>query len=163
MLPCFARISSSPTTTTSTAMNPRSGFSSDIGSSSFGQDDRTSTFGDYPPSTSSGNDYHFPSVHPGINPVGHTNPRTSTSAHPAQMTSDWQHNQHTLTNPTPIPPHSMDLSLGQLLVYPVVQNLHKNWAEASLRVSLALETQAALVKENLRLSNELREANRYIS
>lgn len=52
----------------------------------------------------------------------------------------------------------MDLSLSQLLVYPVVQNLHNNWAEANLRVSLALDTQAVLVKENLRLSNELREA-----
>lgn len=60
-----------------------------------------------------------------------------------------------------MPPHAMDLSLGQLLAYPVVQTLHNNWVEANLRVSLALDTQAVLVKENLRLVNELREANRY--
>lgn len=45
---------------------------------------------------------------------------------------------------------------GQLLdMYPIVQELHN-------RISLAVETQAALVNKNIRLSRELREvtANR---
>lgn len=54
--------------------------------------------------------------------------------------------------------HNADCSLGQLLMmYPAVQQLHNRWADANEKISLSIETQSALVKENMRLSNELRE------
>lgn len=54
--------------------------------------------------------------------------------------------------------HPADLSLGQLLVmYPAAQQLHDKWADAQSKILLALETQSALVKDNMRLTNELRE------
>lgn len=72
---------------------------------------------------------------------------------------DWKQQQQTIPsidmhNQTPI----ADLSLGQLLVLsPTVQGLHENLNEAYERISQAIETQAVLIKENLRLSSELRE------
>lgn len=64
-----------------------------------------------------------------------------------------------LSNPTHVPPHTKEVSLGQLLVtYPIVQELHSKLADANLRIALALDIQAALVKDNMRLSNELCEA-----
>lgn len=55
-------------------------------------------------------------------------------------------------------PHNPDYTLGQLLMmYPVVQQLHNRWTDTNEKMSLALETQSALIKDNMRLANELRE------
>lgn len=82
---------------------------------------------------------------------------TTMGAH-MHSSSDWR----TASGPGPsyqqFQPHPTDLSLGQLLVmYPAAQQLHDKWADAQSKISLALETQSALVKDNMRLTNELRE------
>lgn len=89
---------------------------------------------------------------PGTNPAS-----TAMGVHHIPSGSNWQPGfgppsfQQIQSRPA-------DLSLGQLLVmYPAVQQLHDKWADAHSNISLALETQSALVQDNMRLTNELRE------
>lgn len=68
---------------------------------------------------------------------------------------DWQQQSRVPLSGATHLQNRADLSLGQLLImYPVVQALHNSQTEANLRISQALDTQAALVKENVRLSKE---------
>ena len=62
--------------------------------------------------------------------------------------------------PAPAPPsfqqpqsQPAELSLGELLYrHPAARQLHSNWVDANEKVSLALEAQIALSKDNMRLN-----------
>lgn len=87
--------------------------------------------------------------------------RNSTPFAPAgtqtHLTSSWQHGGQPSAM-QPAQSHLSEPSLGQLLVmYPVVRQLHTSLADANQKISLALEIQSDLVKENMKLIYELRE------
>lgn len=82
---------------------------------------------------------------------------TGTVTSQSPLHGSWQQTTP-LSTIQPIQSHHGQVSLGQLLVmYPAVQALHNNLSDANQKILLALETQSALVKDNMRLVNELRE------
>lgn len=83
-----------------------------------------------------------------------------TGASTTTSVPDWQHTHPTSLNTLQISSRPLaEATLGELLVkYPIVQELHQSLNVAHHRISLALDTQAALIKDNLRLSDELRRA-----
>lgn len=122
------------------------------GSNSLTSGDSNNSFENY---DGAGNGFHFLPGRSGTNFVA----GTTTGLQPSLISSSWQADQPSPLNATHAQNHAAELSLGQLLImYPIVQELHNSLAVANLRLSLAVETQAALVKENMRLSSELREA-----
>lgn len=90
---------------------------------------------------------------PGITESEHP---STTGQHPVDASSTWRHDSAIALERARS--HNADYSLGQLLMmYPAVQQLHNRWVDANEKMSLSIETQSALIKEVMRLSNELRE------
>lgn len=148
---CALQNISSLTTTLATEMSSLSSSFSppNLGSNALATGDSLSGYENY---DGTGNSFRFPAVQPNTSFIA----GNSTGMQPSILSSSWQTGTPPSLNAAHVQLPSPNLSLGQLLdMYPIVQELHN-------RVSLAVETQAALVKENIRLSNELREitANR---
>lgn len=103
----------------------------------------------------SGNAFTLGPLNPYEN-LGHHTTQTSKHFDPTLADSSPPfHRALSLDNPPRSADNITSLTLQDLLVNPVVQDLFREWTTANRRISEALETQSCLHRENLKLAAEI--------